>query len=153
MAIKIDKEVETQMKAHAVQSYPEECCGFLYSRLDTDERIIVEHQPVTNREETENKQRNYIISSDDYMEAEKYAEENQLSLAGIYHSHPDHPAIPSQKDLKRAMPFFTYLILSVKGGDNEELKAWTLNNEGKFDEETVEIVFETPKESIKSNLK
>lgn len=141
MSIRIDKEVDNMIRAHAVKIYPEECCGALYSRLDTDERVIVDFKEIKNVEEEGNKERNYIISPEDYMEAEKYAEENRLSLAGIYHSHPDHPAVPSEKDLKRAMPVFTYIIIKVKGSEESEVRAWKLDEHGKFREETINYIF------------
>ena len=147
MSIRIDKEVDNLIRAHAVRTYPEECCGALYSRLDKDDRVIVDYMELKNMEEDEERKRNYIISPEDYMEAEKYADENMLNFAGIYHSHPDHPAVPSQKDLKRAMPVFTYIIISVKGSEETELRAWKLDENRQFQEETVDNIF---KENIAS---
>lgn len=141
MSIQIDKEIDNLIRAHATQTYPEECCGALFSRLDESERIIIDYKPLTNVEEESNRGRNYIISPEDYMEAEKYADDNQLNFAGIYHSHPDHPAVPSEKDLKKAMPVFTYIIISIKGNEETTLRSWRLNDDGQFDEESIEFIF------------
>ena len=62
---------------------------------------------------TENKQRRFAITDQDYKWLEEQAKDKQLSLLGFYHSHPDHPAKPSETDLKFAWPFFSYLIQSV----------------------------------------
>ncbi len=149
MSIKIDKEVDNLIRAHAVQTYPEECCGALFSKLEEEEeRIITDYKPLKNVEEESNRGRNYIISPEDYMEAEKYADENKLNLAGIYHSHPDHPAVPSEKDLKRAMPVFSYVIISIKGNQESEVRAWQLDENGKFQEEKIDFLF---KENPKNN--
>lgn len=141
MSIQIHKEVDNQIRAHAVQIYPEECCGALFSRLDREERVVIDHKPLKNVEDSDNRGRNYIISPEDYMEAEKYADENHLNFAGIYHSHPDHPAVPSEKDLKRAMPVFTYIIISIKGTEESTVRSWKLNEKGRFQEEEIHYFF------------
>ena len=72
------------------------------------------------------------------MRAERFALANDLSLLGVYHSHPNHPAIPSIHDLKQAVPFFSYIIISVMDGKFNTLRSWQLNEEtGQFDEEKV----------------
>jgi proteasome lid subunit RPN8/RPN11 len=142
MAIQLDKEVERTIREHANRVYPEECAGALFSKLDSDERVIIESMELDNSDNEENRKRNFEISPADYMKAEKYADENNMVLAGIYHSHPDNPAVPSQKDLMKAMPVFSYVIISVKNGEQAELRSWIINKQGLFEEETVESVEE-----------
>ena len=75
---------------------------------------------------------------DDYRVAEKRAREAGLDLLGFYHSHPDHPARPSQYDLDHAWPFFSYVIVSVMAGEDKLLTSWRLKDDrSAFDEETV----------------
>ena len=42
----------------------------------------------------------------DYLAAERQARAPGSSMLGFYHSHPDHPAVPSQYDLDHAWPTF-----------------------------------------------
>ena len=50
-------------------------------------------------------------------------------LLGFYHSHPDHPARPSQYDLDHAWPFFSYIIVSVAGGVPQDMTSWRLRDD------------------------
>ena len=147
MTLKIDKEVENLIREHANRVYPEECCGALFGKLDSDERIIIDYMELDNADDDGNRQRNFEISPDDYMRAEKHADENGMVMAGIYHSHPDAAPVPSEKDQKKAMPVFSYVIISIKGGEQGELRAWKLNREGRFDEESVSTVYEREPDS------
>ena len=57
-------------------------------------------------------------------------------LLGFYHSHPDHPARPSQYDLDHAWPFFSYIIVSVRAGVPEDMTSWRLREDrSAFDQE------------------
>jgi proteasome lid subunit RPN8/RPN11 len=70
--------------------------------------------------------RRFLIGPEDYRLAEARARERTGSLAGFYHSHPDHPARPSQHDLEQAWPNLTYVIVAVNGGTPADLKSWRL---------------------------
>ena len=138
MRLVIDEHIEKNLRQHAEQDYPFECCGFFYGN-DKDDRVILKSLPVNNSKE-ENKQRRFEVSPLDYMKAEQYALDNHLTLQGVYHSHPDHPAIPSEHDLKQAVPFFSYIIISVKKGASDEIRSWKLKNDKKeFEEEIIEL--------------
>ena len=69
-----------------------------------------------NNAKAGDKKRRFEISGKDYMQAEKFALDNDVLLLGIYHSHPNHPAIPSEHDRVAALPYFSYVILSVTPG-------------------------------------
>lgn len=129
--------IETIQK-EGEKSFPNEACGFLFG-FDKDRRYIKRAIPVRNSKEGDQKRR-FEISALDYMKAEKYAINNNIELLGIYHSHPNHPAIASEHDLKVAMPFFSYVIVSVLDGIPDEIKSWKLKEEKKeFQEEIVLI--------------
>ena len=56
-------------------------------------------------------------------------------LLGFYHSHPDHPARPSQYDLDHAWPTFAYIIVAVAQGKSEAMTVWYLKEDrSAFDE-------------------
>ncbi len=136
MAIAIEFEALQVMKEDAIDAYPDECCGFLYGD-EKDLRTITLARPVHNAKEGD-KRRRFEIAASDYMDAEQFAADEGLSLLGVYHSHPDHPAIPSIHDLRQAMPFFSYIILSVKKGKVVDLRSWQLSGDGRFEEEALE---------------
>jgi proteasome lid subunit RPN8/RPN11 len=122
--------------AHGEATYPHECCGFLFGSDKGDSRHISEYLSVENRR-TENRERRFQIAPEDYLKAERYADEHGLELLGIYHSHPDHPAIPSEHDRRQAMPFFSYFIVSVMKGEGLVLRSWLLDKDFQFQEELI----------------
>lgn len=124
------------MHRHAAATFPNECCGFFYGK-DGKERNITLAIPVENSKEGDQRRR-FEISAFDYMKAENFASENNITLLGIYHSHPNHPARPSEHDLKQAVPFFSYIIISVMNGKVAKTTSWQLNDEFKFIEESIE---------------
>src|SRR3989449_8770122 len=64
------------------------------------------------------------------LRADDAARKRGLDLIGIYHSHPNHPAVPSEFDRSRATPWYSYVILSIVDREPQELAAW------RFDEST-----------------
>jgi len=124
-----------EMKAHALAIYPDECCGFLYGTEQTDSSRMITKILEVNNSKTGDKRRRFEISGKDYMLAEKFALENDTLLLGIYHSHPNHPAIPSEHDRVAALPYFSYVILSITPGTIDHIRSWQLNDLSQFEEE------------------
>jgi proteasome lid subunit RPN8/RPN11 len=122
----IESDAIELMQKDAIQAFPNECCGFMYGYEEGNSRKITIAVPVINSKDGDQRRR-FEISPIDYMRAENYALSNNLNLLGVYHSHPLHPAIPSQHDLVQAMPFFSYLILSVTDNKVEAIKSWQLD--------------------------
>jgi proteasome lid subunit RPN8/RPN11 len=130
-------EAKEFMLKDAVQAFPDECCGFLFGKEDeAGNRSISAIQVVNNAKEGD-KRRRFVIAPLDYIKAEQYADDQQLTLLGVYHSHPNHPAIPSEHDRVAAQPFFSYIIISVLAGKIGPIRSWRLNDEAQFEEETV----------------
>ncbi len=132
----LTKQVNDLIKRDSVESYPDECCGFLFGKEENEIRIILSAKPVFNVS-NENKKRRFQIDPRDYMLAEKWAVENESGLLGVYHSHPDHPPIPSETDRVYAQPFFSYIILSITNGKWSNTRSWRLNENLQFDEEEI----------------
>jgi proteasome lid subunit RPN8/RPN11 len=124
-----------EMKVHALSAYPDECCGFLYGTEQTDSSRMITKILEVNNSKMGDKKRRFEISGKDYMLAEKFALENDILLLGIYHSHPNHPAIPSEHDRIAALPYFSYVILSITPGTIDHIRSWQLNNLSQFEEE------------------
>ncbi len=134
--IKIGGEAVAVINQHGIEAFPDECCGFLYGD-ESDGRQITLAVPVANSKDGDQRRR-FEISPLDYLRAEQFALQNDTQLLGVYHSHPNHPAIASQHDLAVAMPYFSYVIVSVMAGEVADLKSWRLKDEvQEFKEEAV----------------
>ena len=131
----VSPSVWEAIRKHGEETYPYECCGFLYGK-DGETRTINNFLRAPNSKEGD-KRRRFEISPKDYMKAEQYALENELDFLGIYHSHPDHPALPSKTDLENALPFFSYIIVAVENGRAQRTSSWQLGSEGLFDQEQI----------------
>lgn len=137
MKVVIKEQALDEMIAHAEDYYPNECCGFFYGK-DGEIRTVTMAQSVTNAKEGDQRRR-FQIDPKDYQEAERYAINNDLDLLGVYHSHPDHPAEPSEYDLEVAMPYFSYIIVSVQDGKAKATRSWQLNGNRQFVEEKIDL--------------
>lgn len=134
----IESLADETMRKDAISQFPNECCGFFYGDDTEEHRIAKVAVPVINAEEGSQKRR-FEISPFDYMKAEAYALNNNTTLLGVYHSHPQHPAIASEHDLKFAMPFFSYIIYSVLDSKIDDVKSWILDDKDEtFIEQTVQ---------------
>lgn len=118
--------------------YPEECCGGLLGRIESPrERVVVRAVPVWNEQEDQ-RERRYLVGPREVMRLEDEAEREGLELLGFFHSHPDHPAQPSETDRQLAWPWYSYIILSVKQGEPGRLRSWRLvDDRSTFEEEVV----------------
>ena len=129
-----------EMYQDALKSYPDECCGFFFGNETGEERIITRIVVVNNSKEGD-KRRRFEIAPKDYLDAERYADEIEVQLLGVYHSHPNHPAVPSEHDRVAAQPYFSYVIISVKENEIADLRSWQLNENLQFEEEKIENQF------------
>ena len=135
MSIVLAAAVDAAIRAHGRDTFPHECCGAM---LGTD-GVVREAYALPNTTE-EGPRRRFLVRPDDYRVAEQRARAARLDLLGFYHSHPDHPAKPSQYDLDHAWPSFSYVIISVMAGKDARLTSWQLNDDrSAFDEQRVEI--------------
>lgn len=130
------KDVGEAMNKAAIEAFPNECCGFFFGHEISGDRVVQEVMPVENSKEGDQRRR-FSIDPKAYMDAEKRALAMDMNLLGVYHSHPSHPAIPSEHDLKQAMPWFSYIILSVEKEEVKKTTSWQLNDARKFENETL----------------
>jgi proteasome lid subunit RPN8/RPN11 len=133
-ALLLDTPVVDAIQAHGRSTYPHECCGAL---LGSEGRVTaVVALPNTTEE---GPRRRFLVRPADYRLAEREASQQRLELLGFYHSHPDHPARPSQYDLDHAWPYFSYVIVSIVNGEARALTSWRLREDrSAFDEEPIE---------------
>jgi proteasome lid subunit RPN8/RPN11 len=123
-----------------VELTEEERCGFLFGNEGNGFRHVTTMMEVTNVSSF-NKKEHFAIAANDYLQAERFAEINDLKLLGIFHSHPNSPPVPSETDRLSAQPYFSYFILSLKHKNFEALRSWTLNDSRQFEEESLSIIY------------
>ena len=124
-----------EIQSHAENAYPEEGAGVLIGREQDGNRVVERILPLTNKFEVELRHRRYMITPEDMINAEEFADEIGLDIIGIYHSHPDHPAQPSDFDHERALPWYSYIITRVNQKTAIESRSWRLTEERIFREE------------------
>src|SRR5262245_7592604 len=123
---------------HAATSYPDECCGVLIGR-SLDDSTVVEHLLSVDNERNESRHNRYLINPETVLAAHKEARALGLDVVGYYHSHPDHPARPSEFDREHAWPGISYLIVSVAKGSVADARSWRLADDREtFAEEEIE---------------
>jgi proteasome lid subunit RPN8/RPN11 len=126
--IRLSKKIVDEIEYHGEQTYPEECCGMLLGFSDHDIHSIESVIPIDNSQ-GDNRKRRFLITPEQYRQAEQLADKWKMELLGFYHSHPDHPAAPSAFDTDHALPWFSYIIVSVGHGKAAAMTAWLLNEE------------------------
>ena len=127
--------VDAAIRAHGRATYPHECCGALLGR----DGVVHDAHALPNTTD-EGPRRRFLVRPDDYRAAEGRARDTGTELLGFYHSHPDHPAVPSQYDLDHAWPSFHYIIVSVMTGTDGDMQSWLLcEDRSRFEEEPVHL--------------
>jgi proteasome lid subunit RPN8/RPN11 len=138
MGLVVKASVDAEIRRHGAETYPDECCGALYGRAG----VVTSTLALPNTTD-EGPRRRFMVRPQDYRNAERRASELGFDLLGFYHSHPDHPARPSQYDLDHAWPFFSYIIVSVRSGQPEEMTSWRLlEDRSAFEPEDLEVLAE-----------
>ena len=122
--ISLEPALEREIRRHGEQTYPHECCGALIGRGGRITATVA--LPNTTEE---GPRRRFLVRPSDYRLAEQRASELGGELLGFYHSHPDHPARPSQYDLDHAWPTFAYVIVAVAGGAAGDMTVWFLKED------------------------
>lgn len=128
-----------EIERHGEQTYPFECGGMLIGRFAADgTKSVVELLPMENAMNEAERHNRVLITPKDVMRAERCAREKKLDVVGYYHSHPDHPARPSQFDLDHALPVWIYIIVSILQGKADDIRAWEMENDrSKFNEKEI----------------
>jgi proteasome lid subunit RPN8/RPN11 len=134
----LTEELIEQIEAHGERTYPSECGGMLIGRFEDGKKTVIELLPMENAMSEGERHNRVLILPRDVLRAERFAREKKLDVVGYYHSHPDHPAVPSQFDLDHALPVWTYIIVSVRQGAAADVRAWEMENDrSKFNEEEI----------------
>ncbi|MDR2404847.1 MAG: M67 family metallopeptidase [Deltaproteobacteria bacterium] len=127
--ISLSEELRLQIIKEGEKAYPYECCGLILGSVDGDKKLCISLIPINNSREGEDRLRRFVIEPSDFLKAETKAARLGQDIVSVYHSHPDHPAKPSQYDLDNALPFYSYLILEVAKGSAGALTSWLLQKD------------------------
>ena len=142
MALKLTTALYNEIAAHLMDAYPNEGAGLLLGKLTKsgkEARIII---PLENKFASDQLHHRYLITSEDMREGETTANANGFEILGVYHSHPEHPAEPSDYDRTNAWPWYSYLIVSMQNQQPSTARCWCLaEDRSEFNEE--ELLIET----------
>lgn len=122
-----------QIEEEGAQAYPNECCGIMLGRDLSDgactRRIVERLEPMANVWDEAEQKRRFAIDPMALMKAEKAASDEGQAVLGFYHSHPDHPARPSETDRQFGWPFYSYVIVSIAKGEAVDMTSWVLDEQ------------------------
>ncbi len=110
----------------ARRAYPDEGCGWLLGPASGEVRIAV---AAGNEEESGRAAARYLMGPDSYRAVSRMARAEGLDVVGVFHSHPDHPPLPSATDLAEAWPSWLYVIVPVQAGTPGDLHGWLLRDD------------------------
>jgi proteasome lid subunit RPN8/RPN11 len=128
------RDIENQVK----KSYPFECCGLLVG-TNTSEKKVVDVCPVHNKN-TERTHDRYEIDGREFVRIDREYSKKGLQIIGIYHSHPDHPSMPSVYDTNHAWSGYSYMIIAIEKGEKIDIRSWVFHEEEKqFREEEIQV--------------
>lgn len=145
--IQINTAQIEQIYTHAKNTYPEECCGLLLGRIEGRNKFLIEIRQTENCWDAQtadylpitpgDKRDRFIIDPKVMLQIQKEARDRNLTIIGVYHSHPDHSAIPSEHDRAIAWQQYSYIIVSLQQGYIAELRSWTLDETHQFQAEQI----------------
>lgn len=156
MSLRLNKAQWEAIGKHGAATYPNECCGILLGNAQGAEKDVCEVVPLKNLRldparaqellplespGMESERNRFLIDPLEQLRVEKSARARKLDVLGYYHSHPDHPARPSEYDREHAWPWYSYIIVSVQRGVPREMTSWVLSDDrSRFDPEQMEVL-------------
>jgi proteasome lid subunit RPN8/RPN11 len=138
--IRIPERLLEAIRSHGQETYNDEACGVMLGHYAGEDKEVQHVEPIPNSRDGQ-RHRRFLITPKDYQRAESEASARGLTLLGFYHSHPDHPAMPSGYDLEHAFPFFSYVIVSVQKGEPTDVRSFIMKEDrSAFDAEELQAV-------------
>jgi proteasome lid subunit RPN8/RPN11 len=152
--IAVSENIATEIRAHGAETYPHECCGALLGVDAENLREVRALHKLVNRRDDSPRNR-FAVTSEDVRDADRAAQKSGFEVIGWYHSHPDHPSLPSEYDREHAWPWYSYIIVSVMEGKPGKMASWRLTDDRlRFEPEKIspEISVEPESRATSSNL-
>jgi len=135
--VHLSAELRTLLERWAHAGYPQETCGLLIGERG-QEGMAIQRAVQAKNLNRERAQDRYELDPLDFLAADTQARQLGLEVLGVWHSHPDHPARPSETDREAAWPEWSYVILSVAREGVQDVRSWRLNGNHEFDEEVIQ---------------
>jgi proteasome lid subunit RPN8/RPN11 len=132
--LRLPPEVLAELETRASKGYPDETCGLLLGLGSAGEYHVISQHPARNLNRERAADR-FEVDPLDYLAAEQAATAAGIQVIGVWHTHPDHPARPSETDRQMAWPGWSYLILSVTAGGVVDLRSWRLSGHDFYEEQ------------------
>ena len=124
--------------SHVESDRSEECCGLMLGTFVEGVKTVADLLPIENAREDAARHNRFLIGPMEMLRGERHARSLGLDIVGIYHSHPNAPAVPSQFDLDHAWPVYSYVIVAVTAAGAGALRSWELREDRSgFDEESI----------------
>jgi proteasome lid subunit RPN8/RPN11 len=140
MIIQVPADIMEQIRKNGEKTYPEEGAGLMLGLEENGIRTVEDILVLENAREDGTRHNRYLITAEDMLQGEKEAANQDLSIIGIFHSHPDHPNRPSEFDQEFAVPWYSYLITSIHNGKAGESCSWRLvDDRSGFESEEIQI--------------
>lgn len=141
MTLHITQSARAEIERHGERGFPNEVCGLLLGSEREGGCVIESLVPIENSFEDEEQYHRFLITPADMFRAERTARKQKRDVLGVYHSHPNSPARPSEYDRDHAAwTAWSYIIVSVMQGQAADMRAWLLRDDRSgFDEETLEL--------------
>ena len=95
--IVLAQKEKDKLVAHAIEQKPNESCAMLLGEKIDDDWNVKE---VFLTENIDKSQTNFTISPEELLKGYQLAEKMHLELVGVFHSHPNSAATPSDTDKK-----------------------------------------------------
>jgi proteasome lid subunit RPN8/RPN11 len=128
--LQLSSELSNNIRIAGEATYPNECCGIILGEIKEDGTKNAKRTvDIDNSSENNERYHRFLITPEDMFKAEKIARAEKLEIIGFYHSHPDHPSKPSGYDKDHALPFYSYIIVSVDSGKSQILTSWELTDD------------------------
>jgi proteasome lid subunit RPN8/RPN11 len=137
MTLALSAELRALLERWVCAGYPHETCGLLIGERRS-ECLIIERVVQAKNLNRERAHDRYELDPLDFLAADTEARDLRLEVSGVWHSHPDHPARPSETDRAAAWPDWSYVILSVTRDGVQDVRSWRLNGNHEFDEEVIQ---------------
>ena len=137
----LSEAIASQIEREGVAAYPNECCGILVGRDVAGERIVDKLIPMKNVFDAGEQYHRFSIDPLALAAADEDASKEGRVVLGFYHSHPDHPARPSEYDRTHVPPwnFYSHVIVAIANAKPVNMTCWRMDEESEqFEAEEIE---------------
>jgi proteasome lid subunit RPN8/RPN11 len=129
--VSLPERILSEIRSHVAHVFPEECCGLLIGNFEegVSTKTVMDSRRMQNVFAKEERYHRFTIDPKEFLKAENEAESRGLEIVGIYHSHPNAPARPSQFDIAHAWPTLSYVVVEARDSKAMDTRSWVLKED------------------------